>query len=195
MLGSALRRSHLRSPRADGRSEDLLPGPQPWPGANRATAQLVTFVCDTARTVGRWSLATTPTSRSSIRERWRVGSHTLESRFDEHPVRRSGHVGRVRSTIARDASLSMRSPHVIRQPSVLVLNDGATFEGYAAGHLPDEGFTSGESSSTPPSRVTRRSSRTPVTPDDHQLHVPTHRQLRLSRRRRTSRCARGARAS
>jgi carbamoyl-phosphate synthase small subunit len=33
---------------------------------------------------------------------------------------------------------------VIRQPSVLVLNDGATFEGYAAGHLPDEGFTSGE---------------------------------------------------
>jgi len=33
---------------------------------------------------------------------------------------------------------------VIRQPSVLVLQDGATFEGYAAGHLPDEGFTSGE---------------------------------------------------
>jgi carbamoyl-phosphate synthase small subunit len=27
---------------------------------------------------------------------------------------------------------------------VLVLNDGATFEGYAAGHLPDEGVTSGE---------------------------------------------------
>ncbi len=33
---------------------------------------------------------------------------------------------------------------MIRQPAVLVLNDGATFEGYAAGHLPDEGFTSGE---------------------------------------------------
>jgi len=33
---------------------------------------------------------------------------------------------------------------VTRQPSVLVLADGATFEGYAAGHLPDEGFTSGE---------------------------------------------------
>ena len=33
---------------------------------------------------------------------------------------------------------------MIRQPSVLVLQDGATFEGYAAGHLPDEGFTSGE---------------------------------------------------
>jgi len=33
---------------------------------------------------------------------------------------------------------------VIRQPSVLVLQDGATFEGYAAGHLPEEGFTSGE---------------------------------------------------
>ena len=31
-----------------------------------------------------------------------------------------------------------------RQPSVLVLADGATFEGYAAGHLPDEGFTRGE---------------------------------------------------
>jgi carbamoyl-phosphate synthase small subunit len=33
---------------------------------------------------------------------------------------------------------------VIRQPAVLVLNDGATFEGYAAGHLPEAGFTSGE---------------------------------------------------
>ena len=33
---------------------------------------------------------------------------------------------------------------MIRVPSVLVLNDGSTFEGYAAGHLPDEGFTSGE---------------------------------------------------
>jgi carbamoyl-phosphate synthase small subunit len=33
---------------------------------------------------------------------------------------------------------------VIRVPSVLVLNDGSTFEGYAAGHLPDEGLTSGE---------------------------------------------------
>ena len=29
-------------------------------------------------------------------------------------------------------------------PSTLVLADGATFEGYAAGHLPEEGFTSGE---------------------------------------------------
>jgi len=28
--------------------------------------------------------------------------------------------------------------------STLVLADGATFEGYAAGHLPDEGFTTGE---------------------------------------------------
>jgi carbamoyl-phosphate synthase small subunit len=28
--------------------------------------------------------------------------------------------------------------------SVLVLADGATFEGYAAGYLPDEGHTSGE---------------------------------------------------
>jgi carbamoyl-phosphate synthase small subunit len=33
---------------------------------------------------------------------------------------------------------------VTRQPSLLVLADGATFEGYAAGHLPDEGFTNGE---------------------------------------------------
>jgi carbamoyl-phosphate synthase small subunit len=33
---------------------------------------------------------------------------------------------------------------VTRQPSVLVLADGATFEGYAAGHLPEAGFTSGE---------------------------------------------------
>jgi carbamoyl-phosphate synthase small subunit len=33
---------------------------------------------------------------------------------------------------------------VTRHPSVLVLQDGATFEGYAAGHLPDEGFTVGE---------------------------------------------------
>ncbi len=31
-----------------------------------------------------------------------------------------------------------------RLPSVLVLADGATFEGYAAGHLPEAGFTSGE---------------------------------------------------
>ena len=31
-----------------------------------------------------------------------------------------------------------------RIPSTLVLNDGATFEGMAAGHLPSEGFTSGE---------------------------------------------------
>ncbi len=31
-----------------------------------------------------------------------------------------------------------------RQPSVLVLADGATFEGYAAGYLPDEGVTTGE---------------------------------------------------
>lgn len=31
-----------------------------------------------------------------------------------------------------------------RAPSVLVLADGATFEGYAAGHLPEEGFTAGE---------------------------------------------------
>ena len=33
---------------------------------------------------------------------------------------------------------------MIREPSVLVLADGTTFEGYAAGHLPDQGFTSGE---------------------------------------------------
>jgi carbamoyl-phosphate synthase small subunit len=33
---------------------------------------------------------------------------------------------------------------VTRRPSVLVLADGATFEGYAAGHLPAAGFTSGE---------------------------------------------------
>ncbi|MHB8380238.1 MAG: glutamine-hydrolyzing carbamoyl-phosphate synthase small subunit [Acidimicrobiales bacterium] len=31
-----------------------------------------------------------------------------------------------------------------RPPAWLVLNDGTTFEGYAAGHLPDAGFTSGE---------------------------------------------------
>ncbi len=31
-----------------------------------------------------------------------------------------------------------------RTPSVLVLADGTTFEGYAAGHLPEEGFTTGE---------------------------------------------------
>ena len=31
-----------------------------------------------------------------------------------------------------------------RPPAQLVLSDGTTFEGYAAGHLPDEGFTSGE---------------------------------------------------
>ena len=31
-----------------------------------------------------------------------------------------------------------------RQPSVLVLADGTTFEGYAAGHVPAAGFTSGE---------------------------------------------------
>ena len=29
-------------------------------------------------------------------------------------------------------------------PSVLVLNDGTTFEGWAAGHLPEDGFTTGE---------------------------------------------------
>ena len=33
---------------------------------------------------------------------------------------------------------------MIRRPSVLVLADGTTFEGYAAGHLPEDGFTSGE---------------------------------------------------
>jgi carbamoyl-phosphate synthase small subunit len=33
---------------------------------------------------------------------------------------------------------------VIRIPSTLVLADGATFEGYAAGHLPDQGYTTGE---------------------------------------------------
>jgi len=33
---------------------------------------------------------------------------------------------------------------VKRLPAVLVLNDGATFEGYAAGHLPEAGFTQGE---------------------------------------------------
>jgi carbamoyl-phosphate synthase small subunit len=33
---------------------------------------------------------------------------------------------------------------VRREPSVLVLADGATFEGYAAGHLPAAGYTSGE---------------------------------------------------
>ncbi len=31
-----------------------------------------------------------------------------------------------------------------RPPAQLVLSDGTTFEGYAAGHLPDAGFTSGE---------------------------------------------------
>ncbi len=31
-----------------------------------------------------------------------------------------------------------------RLESILVLADGATFEGYAAGHLPDQGFTTGE---------------------------------------------------
>jgi len=33
---------------------------------------------------------------------------------------------------------------VTRPEAVLVLADGTTFEGYAAGHLPDEGFTTGE---------------------------------------------------
>lgn len=33
---------------------------------------------------------------------------------------------------------------MIRPPASLVLNDGATFEGYAAGHLPESGVTSGE---------------------------------------------------
>jgi carbamoyl-phosphate synthase small subunit len=33
---------------------------------------------------------------------------------------------------------------VSRPRATLVLADGATFEGYAAGHLPDEGFTTGE---------------------------------------------------
>ena len=33
---------------------------------------------------------------------------------------------------------------MIREPSVLVLADGTTFEGYAGGHVPDRGFTSGE---------------------------------------------------
>lgn len=33
---------------------------------------------------------------------------------------------------------------MIRNPSVLVLADGATFEGYAAGHLPPSGVTCGE---------------------------------------------------
>jgi len=33
---------------------------------------------------------------------------------------------------------------VNRQSAHLVLSDGTTFEGYAAGYLPDEGFTSGE---------------------------------------------------
>lgn len=32
----------------------------------------------------------------------------------------------------------------MNRPSLLVLNDGTTFEGWAAGYLPDEGFTSGE---------------------------------------------------
>jgi carbamoyl-phosphate synthase small subunit len=31
-----------------------------------------------------------------------------------------------------------------REPALLVLADGATFEGYAAGYLPEEGFTTGE---------------------------------------------------
>jgi carbamoyl-phosphate synthase small subunit len=31
-----------------------------------------------------------------------------------------------------------------REPAVLVLADGATFEGYAAGHLPERGYTTGE---------------------------------------------------
>lgn len=31
-----------------------------------------------------------------------------------------------------------------RTPSVLMLKDGTTFEGYAAGHFPDEGYTTGE---------------------------------------------------
>ena len=31
-----------------------------------------------------------------------------------------------------------------RPPAHLVLNDGTTFEGYAAGHLPESGATSGE---------------------------------------------------
>ena len=33
---------------------------------------------------------------------------------------------------------------MIRTPAVLVLADGATFEGYAAGHLPSSGVTTGE---------------------------------------------------
>jgi len=53
--------------------------------------------------------------------------------------------GRVRATIVKGRPRRRSGPpHVIRQPSVLVLQDGATFEGYAAGHSADEGFTSGE---------------------------------------------------
>ena len=65
--------------------------------------------------------------------------------------------GRVRATIARGRLVVDEGrPDVIRQPSVLVLADGATFEGYAAGHLPERASRPASSSSTPRCRATRR---------------------------------------
>src|ERR1035438_1107302 len=72
-------------------------------------------------------------------------SHHVGESIDEHALRRSTNGGsRARHHRQRTPRRRRGPPHVTRQPSVLVLADGTTFEGYAAGHVPDEGFTSGE---------------------------------------------------
>ena len=76
---------------------------------------------------------------------WIVDRTTMASRSMNTPYDGRAMVGRVRATIAKGRLVvDEGTSHVMRPPSVLVLADGTTFEGYAAGHLPEDGFTSGE---------------------------------------------------
>jgi len=126
--------------------------------------------------------------------RWRVDRNTLESRSMNTPY--DGRPCRVACAqpLPRDASLSMRSPHVIRQPSVLVLNDGATFE-VTPPVTCRRGFTSGEfvfntALSGYQEVITDPSYAGQIISFTYHTSATT-----VSRRSTTSRCARGARAS
>jgi hypothetical protein len=81
-------------------------------------------------------------------------------------------------------------------PSVLVLADGTTFEGYAAGYLSDEGCHQRRVRlQHRPQRVPGGHHRPQLRRSDHQLHLPAHWQLRCHapRRRVTSSLVRGHR--
>jgi hypothetical protein len=129
---------------------------------------------------------TTRTSRSLTRDRrWSVDRNTLESRSMNTPYDGRAMVGRVRATIAKGRSSSIEVCSRDRaNPPYSCSKTAPPSRATPPGIFPTRASRAVSSSSTPPSRATKRSSPTPVTPDRSSVHVPAHRQLRRHATRR-----------